>query len=121
MSRITSDVQEVEWSVMSSLEMIFRDPINIIILLSVLIYVSPALTLVAFILLPIAALLIYLIGKSLKRSSSRAKEQLGSLFSIMEETLGGLRIIKGFNAERSMKNKFGNQLELHQTNDSYLS
>ena len=113
MSRITSDVQEVEWSVMSSLEMIFRDPINIIILLSVLIYVSPALTLVAFILLPIAALLIYLIGKSLKRSSSRAKEQLGSLFSIMEETLGGLRIIKGFNAERSMKNKFG------ETNSNY--
>ncbi len=107
MSRITSDVQEVEWSVMSSLEMIFRDPINIIILLGVLIYVSPSLTLVAFVLLPIAALLISFIGKSLKRSSSRAKEQLGSLFSIMEETLGGLRIIKGFNAEKNMKEKFG--------------
>ncbi|HET6989781.1 MAG TPA: ABC transporter ATP-binding protein, partial [Bacteroidia bacterium] len=89
------------------LEMIFRDPINIIILLGVLIYVSPQLTLVAFILLPIAALLISIIGKSLKRSSSRAKEQLGSLFSIMEETLGGLRIIKGFNAEKNMKEKFG--------------
>ncbi|CAN5215286.1 ABC transporter ATP-binding protein [soil metagenome] len=113
MSRITSDVQEVEWSVMSSLEMIFRDPINIIILLGVLIYVSPALTLVAFILLPIAALLISLIGKSLKRSSARAKELLGSLFSIMEETLGGLRIIKGFNAERNMKDKFG------ETNSNY--
>jgi len=106
MSRITSDVQEVEWSVMSSLEMIFRDPINIIILLGVLIYVSPQLTLVVFILLPIAALLISVIGKSLKRSSSRAKVQLGLLFSIMEETLGGLRIIKGFNAEKSMKGKF---------------
>ncbi|MCX6310946.1 MAG: ABC transporter ATP-binding protein [Bacteroidetes bacterium] len=113
MSRITSDVQEVEWSVMSSLEMIFRDPINIIILLGVLIYVSPQLTLVAFVLLPIAALLISLIGKSLKRSSSRAKIQLGNLFSIMEETLGGLRIIKGFNAEKSMREKFG------ETNSNY--
>ncbi len=107
MSRITSDVQEVEWSVMSSLEMIFRDPINIIIILCFLIYISPALTLIAFILLPIAALLTSLIGKSLKRSSHRAKTQLGVLFSIMEETLGGLRIIKGFNAEKSMKEKFG--------------
>ncbi len=113
MSRITSDVQEVEWSVMSSLEMIFRDPINIIILLGVLIYVSPQLTLVVFILLPIAALLISVIGKSLKRSSSRAKVQLGLLFSIMEETLGGLRIIKGFNAEKSMKEKFA------EVNESY--
>jgi subfamily B ATP-binding cassette protein MsbA len=107
MSRITSDVQEVEWSVMSSLEMIFRDPINILILLGVIIYVSPTLTLFVVILLPISAGLISLIGKSLKRSSTRAKEELGSLFSIMEETLGGLRIIKGFNAEEKMKNRFG--------------
>lgn len=107
MSRITSDVQEVEWSVMSSLEMIFRDPINILILLGVLIYVSPQLTLIVFILLPVAAFLISIIGKSLKRSSTRAKELLGTLFSIMEETLGGLRIIKGFNAEKSMNEKFG--------------
>ncbi len=115
MSRITSDVQEVEWSVMSSLEMIFRDPINIIIILCFLIYISPALTLIAFILLPIAALLTSLIGKSLKRSSHRAKTQLGVLFSIMEETLGGLRIIKGFNAEKSMKEKFGDVNENYST------
>ncbi len=113
MSRITSDVQEVEWSVMSSLEMIFRDPINIVILLIALIYVSPQLTLIAFALLPVAALMISFIGKSLKRSSTKAKEQLGSLFSIMEETLGGLRIIKGFNAEKKMKEKFG------EVNDQY--
>ncbi|HTL82202.1 MAG TPA: ABC transporter ATP-binding protein [Bacteroidia bacterium] len=106
MSRITSDVQEVEWSVMSSLEMIFRDPVNILILLGVLIYVSPSLTLIAFILLPLGAALITMVGRSLKRSSSRAKEQLGLLFSIMEETLGGLRIIKGFNAEKKMDGKF---------------
>src|ERR1041385_716774 len=113
MSRITSDVQEIEWSVMSSLEMIFRDPINILLLLAFLIYLSPQLTLIVFILLPIAALLISIIGKSLKRSSARAKIQLGLLFSIMEETLGGLRIIKGFNAEKGMKKKFSD------VNESY--
>lgn len=107
MSRITADVQEVEWSVMSSLEMIFRDPVNIIVLLVVLIYVSPQLTLIAFILLPLGAGLISLVSKSLKRSSTRAKNELGLLFSIMEETLGGLRIIKGFNAEKNMREKFG--------------
>ncbi|HXC04385.1 MAG TPA: ABC transporter ATP-binding protein [Bacteroidia bacterium] len=106
MSRITSDVQEIEWSVMGSLEMIFRDPVNILILLGTIIYVSPTLTLYVVILLPISAGLISLIGKSLKRSSGKAKEELGSLFSIMEETLGGLRIIKGFNAEKKMKEKF---------------
>lgn len=113
MSRITTDVQEVEWSVMSSLEMIFRDPVNIIILLGVLVYISPQLTLVAFILLPVGAGFISLVGKSLKRSSGRAKALLGTLFSIMEETLGGLRIIKGFNAEKKMKEKFG------EVNDQY--
>ncbi|HEU4718893.1 MAG TPA: ABC transporter ATP-binding protein [Bacteroidia bacterium] len=107
MSRITTDVQEVEWSVMSSLEMIFRDPVNILIILGFLVYISPALTLVIFILLPVAAFLISTVSKSLKRSSNRAKEELGTLFSIMEETLGGLRIIKGFNAEKSMNKKFG--------------
>jgi ABC-type multidrug transport system fused ATPase/permease subunit len=106
MSRITSDVQEIEWSVMGSLEMIFRDPINIIILLGTIIYISPQLTLYVIILLPISAGLISLIGKSLKRSSGKAKEELGTLFSIMEETLGGLRIIKGFNAEKKMEGKF---------------
>jgi len=106
-SRITTDVQEIEWSVMSSLEMIFRDPINIIILLATIVYVSPQLTLFVIVLLPISAGLISLIGKSLKRSSGKAKEELGSLFSIMEETLGGLRIVKGFNAEKKMEQKFG--------------
>jgi ABC-type multidrug transport system fused ATPase/permease subunit len=117
MSRITSDVQEIEWSVMGSLEMIFRDPINILILLGTIIYVSPQLTLYVIILLPISAGLISLIGKSLKRSSGRAKEELGSLFSIMEETLGGLRIIKGFNAEKKMEEKFST-VNNHYTRES---
>jgi subfamily B ATP-binding cassette protein MsbA len=106
MSRVTMDVQEVEWSVMSSLEMIFREPVNIILFLAALIMMSPQLTLFVFILLPLAGGVIAMVGKSLRRTSTEAKEMLGSLFSIMEETLGGLRIIKGFNAEKGMNDKF---------------
>ncbi|MEO6884020.1 MAG: ABC transporter ATP-binding protein [Bacteroidia bacterium] len=106
MSRITTDVQEIEWSIMSSLEMIFRDPFNIVIFLATLIFMSPQLSLFVFVLLPITGGLIALIGKSLKRTSAQAKEKLGTLFSIMEETLGGLRIIKGFNAEKMVGEKF---------------
>ncbi|HVA98404.1 MAG TPA: ABC transporter transmembrane domain-containing protein, partial [Bacteroidia bacterium] len=68
MSRITTDVQEVEWSIMSSLEMIFRDPFNILIFLGTLVFMSPQLSLFVFVLLPITAALIGLIGKSLKRT-----------------------------------------------------
>ena len=106
MSRITTDVQEVEWSVLTGLEMIFRDPLNILLSLLFLVFLSPMLTLFVVLLLPVASGLIALIGRSLKKSSARAKERLGTLFSIMEETLSGLRIIKGFNAEPSQKEKF---------------
>lgn len=111
LSRITTDVQEIEWSVLTGIEMIFRDPINILISLVLLIFMSPKLTLLVLLLLPLTAGLIAIIGKSLKRSSAKAKEKLGSLFSIMEETLGGLRIIKGFNAERFQENKFKSENE----------
>jgi subfamily B ATP-binding cassette protein MsbA len=106
MSRVTMDVQEVEWSVMSSLEMIFREPINIILFLIALVMLSPQLTLFVFVLLPVAGGVIALVGKSLRRTSTQAKGMLGTLFSIMEETLGGLRIIKGFNAEETIDAKF---------------
>ncbi len=106
-SRMTTDVQEIEWSIMQSLEMIFREPLTIIIFLVMMFIVSAKLTIVSFILLPITALLIGRIGKSLKKSASRGKEKMGVLLSIMDETLGGLRIIKGFNAEKKASEKFG--------------
>lgn len=109
MSRMTADVQEIEWSIMQSLEMIFREPLTIVIYLMMMIAVSPQLTLIALVLLPVTALLIGKIGKSLKRSASKGKEKMGVLLSIMEETLGGLRIIKGFNAEKSITEKFHNE------------
>ena len=106
MSRITSDVSEIEWSIMQSLELIFREPLLIIISLGALIMISPYLTLYVFLLLPIAGLLVALIGKSLKRNSAKGKDVLGKLFIAMEETLGGLKIIKAFTGERFVSNKF---------------
>ncbi len=106
MSLMTTDVNEIEWSIMSSLEMIFREPVTILILLIVMIALSIKLTIISFILLPIVGLLIGRIGKSLKRNSTTGKEKMGLLLSIMEETLGGLRIIKGFNAEKKISDRF---------------
>ncbi len=106
MSRMTADVQEVEWSIMQSLEMIFREPLTIVIYIVMMLAVSTKLTLIALLLLPITALIIGRIGKSLKRSASSGKIKMGVLLSMMEETLGGLRIIKGFNAEKNVSGKF---------------
>jgi len=111
MSRITTDVQEIEWSIMNSLEMLFRDPINIVMLLATMFFMNVHLTLYMFVLLPLPGFLIGKVASSLKRSSAKAKEKLGSIFSIMEETLGGLRIIKGFNAEKSSFEKFEKENE----------
>jgi len=97
-ARMTSDVQEVEWSIMSSLEMIFRDPLNIVVFLVTLMIMSPQLTIFVLILLPLTAFLISKIGKSLKRSSDKVQNKMGIILSVIEETLSGLRIIKAFNA-----------------------
>jgi subfamily B ATP-binding cassette protein MsbA len=113
MSRITTDVQEIEWSILTGLELIFRDPLTIVLYLAVLVFMSPSLTLLVFVMLPLIGGLIVFIGKSLKRSASRAKERLGMIFSIMEETLSGLRIIKGFNAEQHQQDKFFSENEAY--------
>lgn len=97
-ARMTSDAQEVDYSIMSSLEMIFRDPLAIISYLVTLFIISPSLTLFVFVLLPVSGYLIGRIGKSLKRTSQKSQRQLGIILSIIEETIGGLRIIKAFNA-----------------------
>jgi ATP-binding cassette, subfamily B, bacterial MsbA len=105
-SRITNDVVEIEFGIMTSLEIIFREPLTIIMFLFAMIAISPSLTLYVFLLLPIAALIIVVIGKSLKRASQRSKETLGHLFSILDETLGGVKIIKAFTGERFIQQKF---------------
>lgn len=106
MSRMTSDVQEIEWSIMQTLEMIFREPLTVVILFSLMLFISAKLTLYIIILLPIAALFIVLLGKSLKNTSRKSKETLGGLISVIEETLGSLKVIKAFSAMRPMQKKF---------------
>jgi subfamily B ATP-binding cassette protein MsbA len=106
MSRMTTDVIEIEWSIMQSLELIFREPLTIIISLATLIFISPYLTLYVFLLLPLAGLVVALVSKSLKSRSAKGKVVFGQLFNIMEETLGALKVIKAFTGERFVQNKF---------------
>ncbi len=105
-SRMTSDVQLIEHSIISSLEMIFREPITILVLLGALLFISPQLTLVVLLLLPLSGLIIGRIGKTLRSTALRGQNKLGLILSVMEETLTGIRVIKAFNAETKMKNRF---------------
>lgn len=109
LNRMGTDVQEVEWSVITTLQSFCRDPFLIILFMFALFHISVKLTLVALIVLPIAGYLIAVIGKSIKRTSAKAQQTLGRLSSIFEETIGGLRIIKGYRAIDYMAEKFNNE------------
>ncbi|MFH0761794.1 MAG: ABC transporter ATP-binding protein [Bacteroidota bacterium] len=109
MARLTQDVQEVEWSVMASLEKFFRDPLNILIFLVGMFVMSPKLTVIVIILLPVSGILIGTVGKNLRKTSAKSQVQMGVLMSILEETLSGLRIIKGFNAGEWSEKRFRNE------------
>lgn len=108
-ARTTGDVQEVDNSIFNSIEMIFKDPMIILISLFVMIYMSWSLTLFVFIMLPVVGYLIGKVGKSLKKPSMRGQNKMGELLSTIEESLSGLRIIKAFNAETKMKKVFARQ------------
>lgn len=114
MSRITSDVGEIEIAVVYALEMIFRDPLSIVIHLSILFYWSPQLTLFSLILMPVSAFFISRIGKSLKRTSAKAQQQMGQLTSVVEESLSGVRVIKAFTAEKKAFDRFEHENNHHQ-------
>ena len=105
-SRMTTDLVEIEWSIMSSLEMIFRDPLQIIIYLITLILISPTLTLFVIVLFPITGFLIAKVGKSLKKSSEKSQKKMGDILSVLDENIGGLRVVKLFNAEKDVHQKF---------------
>jgi len=113
MTRISNDVQEIEISVMSSLTMMFRDPLYILIFVIYLFIASYQLTLFALILLPVSGWLIGKASRTLRSSSFAGQQFLGRLLSVVEETLTGLRIVKGFNAERKMEKQFS------ETNERY--
>jgi len=107
-TRMSSDVQEVEWSIMSSIEMIFRDPVTILIYVLTLFFMSYKLTLFALILLPISGFIIGRVGKNLRKQSNQGQRRIGNIISVVEETLSGIRIIKGFNSEDKMYQRFKN-------------
>lgn len=106
LSRVTTDVQEIEASILNVLESFFREPLIITGALAYMIYVSPNLTIFVFVLMIFTGVVIGGIGRTLKKTSSVVQEKLGTLVSIIEETLSGLRIIKGFNAEHYQDEKF---------------
>ena len=105
-ARITSDVLEIQHSFLSILELLVREPLTIIFTILAMLVISPKLTLFVFIFIPISGFLISLIGKSLKRKSDKVQQEQGLFLSTLEETLGGLTIIKGFTAEKIFNNKF---------------
>lgn len=106
-ARMTGDVAEIENSIMASLDMIFKNPIMIIVCLATMLTISWELTLFVLLLLPSAGYIMGKVGKKLKRKSLEGQNQWGVLMSIIEETLSGLRIIKAFNAENKMIGRFG--------------
>lgn len=106
MARMSGDVAEVENSIMASLDMMFKNPIMIVVCLGMMIVISWQLTIFVFVLLPVAGLVMGRIGKRLKRTSLVGQQQWGTLMSTIEETLGGLRIVKAFNAEHKMSARF---------------
>ena len=107
-ARMTSDVQEVENSILTSIETIVREPLTVIISITIMLFMSLKLTLFVFILLPVSGFIISSISKKLKASSGKAQKETGNFLSFIEETLTGLRIIKGFNAENVIQEKFNN-------------
>jgi subfamily B ATP-binding cassette protein MsbA len=106
MSRMTSDVTEVEASIMSSVELLFKNPIMIIIYLSMMLVLSWQLTLFVLIVLPVAGFIMGRVGRSLKKKSKLAQQQAGQLLAQIDETLGGLRVVKAFNAEKKVITRF---------------
>ena len=105
-SRMSNDVWEIEWSIFQSIEIMFREPITVILFLTTMFIMSAKLTLFVLILLPVAGFLIGAIGSGLRKASAKSKHQMGLLISTIEETLGGLRVIKAFAAEKFSKKKF---------------
>ena len=106
MSRISTDVLEIQHSFLSILELIVREPLTIIFTISAMFIISPKLSIFVLIFIPLSGFLISLIGKSLKRNSNKVQKEQGYFLSIVDETLSGLKVIKGFNGEKIFSDKF---------------
>jgi subfamily B ATP-binding cassette protein MsbA len=111
MSRFSNDVNDLEVSTISVLESLFREPITILFYFTYLVVLSPQLTLFLVLFLPVAGFILGRVGRTLKKKNQRVLQQFSNMFSTIEETLGGIRVIKAFNAERKVKQRFDEQSE----------
>ena len=114
-SRMTTDVLEVETSIINTLSILVRDPVNIIASIVLMLGMNAKLTFIVLFLFPIAGIIIGKIGKSLKRKSTRTQIQMARILSSIEENISGLRVIKAFNAESQINKKFNEELKNHQS------
>jgi subfamily B ATP-binding cassette protein MsbA len=112
LSVITNDMQVLEYSVMYSIEMVFREPLAVILFIGTMLTLSPQLTLISLVLLPVSGLLIARVSKSLRRRGTRVQEKSADLLARVEETLSGIRVVKAFNGEGDMKRRFEQENEL---------
>lgn len=111
MSKLSNDLADVEGSTISVMESLFKEPIVVIFSMAYLLILSPQLTVFLIIFLPVAGLILGRIGRSLKKQNVQVLQQFGAIFSTIEETLGGIRIIKAFNAEQKLRDKFNAENE----------
>ena len=112
-ARLTTDVQEIEYGIMSMLEITIREPLIILAFLGFMIYVSPSLTIFVFVMLLLTGLVVGRVGKTLKRVSKKGQVKMGHLISMIDETLMGLRVVKAFNGEMFQIRRFGQENDLH--------
>lgn len=113
MSKMTNDVQEVENTIVQSLRVVFREPATIILYFSVLFFMSVKLTLFTILIIPISGAIIGGITRRLKKRAVQSQQSLGRIVNILDETLGGMRVIKAFNAERFVTEKFDQETEYY--------
>ncbi|MXO06200.1 ABC transporter ATP-binding protein [Flavobacterium sp. HBTb2-11-1] len=110
-SRISGDVNEVQTSFLAILELIVKEPLTIIFTIFAMLYISVKLTVFVFVFIPISGYLISLIGKQLKKQSTKAQQEQGTFLSTIEETIGGLKVVKGYNAENYFNTVFQNSTD----------
>ncbi len=111
MSKLSNDLNDVEVSTISVLESLFREPITILLYFTYMVILSPQLTVFLLLFLPVAGFILGRVGRSLKKQNQQVLQQFGNMFSTIEETLGGIRVIKAFNAEKKVQEKFDAQTE----------
>nr|WP_315152740.1 ABC transporter ATP-binding protein [uncultured Flavobacterium sp.] len=110
-SRISADVNEVQNSFLAILELIVKEPLTIIFTISAMLIISAKLTIFVFIFIPVSGYIISLIGKQLKKQSTKAQQEQGTFLSTLEETIGGLKVVKGYNSENYFNTVFQNSTE----------